>query len=306
MMLMPAPSTDRELDSGGFRLNKSFSFSPRSRAPSQDPFTNPPLTPSSHGSPLKFHLITRDSHGGYRVSCSRSRINVFRQVLEFCGLQNSTVEDACNAFLSKASRQGKADGEPKISKEGFHAALKLVSSWRPKSQVENQRILTGLFDSIFAAFDRDGSGKPSVIDVACGLTVLCQGKKSDKLEFAFEVLDKNKRGLLSKQDMSKYLQSFLTVLMSISLTPALSQNSSSDSLSTMDGALCEVSVPSLQRAVAAGADWAAEQAFREFDGGRKKNGSMSFDDFAEWYTNRGFGSIPWLELIDLRKWSANS
>jgi Ca2+-binding EF-hand superfamily protein len=240
------------------------------------------------------------------VSCSRSRINTFRQVLDFCGLQNSTVEDLCNAFLSKASRQTKGDTEPKITKEGFFAALRLLCTWRPKSQAENQRILTGLFESIFAAFDRDGNGRPSVIDVACGLTVLCQGKKSDKLEFAFEVLDKNKRGLLSRQDMSKYLRSFLTVLMSVALTPALSQNSSSDSMTTMDGAQCEISVPTLQCAVTAGADWAAEQAFREFDGGRKKNTSMSFDDFAEWYTARGFGSIPWLELIDLRKWSSNS
>ena len=30
--------------------------------------------------------------------------------------------------------------------------------------------------------------------------------------------------------------------------------------------------------------------------------SVCFDDFAEWYTQGGYGSIPWLELLDLKKW----
>jgi Ca2+-binding EF-hand superfamily protein len=303
IMLMPQPSTDREVDGNGVRITKSFSFSsPRSRPLEQDAFA-PPSTPTTRGSPLMFHLITREPHGGYRVSCSRARIDRFRRVLDACGLQNTTVEDACNAVLSKSSRQTKSETESKLTKEGFQAALKLVSSWRPKSSSDNQRTLTGLFDSIFSAFDRDGTGRPSVIEVACGVTVLCQGKKSDKLEYAFEVLDKNKRGLLSKQDMSKYIQSFLTVLLSVALSPSLSHDPSFDTLSTMDGGRCETSIAAIQQAVAAGAEWATEQAFRDFDGGRKKNSSMSFDDFAEWYTSKGFGSIPWLELIDLRKWT---
>merc|ERR1712138_386078 len=29
---------------------------------------------------------------------------------------------------------------------------------------------------------------------------------------------------------------------------------------------------------------------------------ISFEEFADWYTNEGYNIIPWIELLDLRKW----
>ena len=51
------------------------------------------------------------------------------------------------------------------------------------------------------------------------------------------------------------------------------------------------------RAADAGSAWAAGQAFKASAGE-----SLNFDDFADWYTSKGYSSIPWLELLDLRKW----
>ena len=31
-------------------------------------------------------------------------------------------------------------------------------------------------------------------------------------------------------------------------------------------------------------------------------GTLSFDEFAEWYTNGGFKVASWFELLDLHKW----
>lgn len=290
MMLMPQPSSDREIDGDGVRITKSFSFSsPRSRT--QDSLPTPP-----DGTPLKFHLITTEDHGGYMMSFSRARIDHFRRILDESGIHRMNVEECCNAILSKSS-------DSTLTKEGFDSAVSSLTSWEPGASSESRRTLSTILDGIFHAFDAGERGDPSVMEVACGMTVLCQGKKSDKLEFAFEVLDKNKRGQLSKSDMIKYLQSFLTVLLSIAFSPSLSNDPNADSVRKMNGEHCARTVTTIRQAVESGAEWAASLAFRAAEG-RQKNGesSMSFDDFADWYTTKGFSNIPWLELIDLRKW----
>lgn len=298
MMLMPQPSTDREIDGdSGLRITKSFSFSPRQQRQS-DSFAD-----DRDESPLKFHLNTGESHGGYQLSFSRARIEHLRRVLEESGLHKHSAEDACNAILSQASRPSKSEKEPKLTKEGFDAAMKTLITWQRPTSTGSEQTLDGLLDSIFAAFDRDGKGRPSVIEVACGITVLCRGKKSDKLEFAFEVLDKNKQGKLSKRDMTKYLQSFLTVLLSVAFSPALAHEPDFDTAQTMEGRDCDRSIVTINRAGKSGAEWAASLAFGDANS-QAKTGltAMSFDDFADWYTAKGYEHVPWLELIDLRKW----
>jgi hypothetical protein len=170
--------------------------------------------------------------------------------------------------------------------------------------LETQRTLSDLLACIFTSFDREQTGLANAMEVACGFTVLCRGKKSDKLEFAFEVLDQDKDGRLSRGGMGNYLRSFLTVLLSIAVTSALDYDSSEDNMSTMAGNLCERSPGTVVHAVSGGAKWAANQAFKA--SAKAKNlppdEFISFDDFAEWYTNVGYSCIPWLELLDLRKW----
>ena len=45
-----------------------------------------------------------------------------------------------------------------------------------------------------------------------------------------------------------------------------------------------------------GASWATDQILSD------RNASISFDDFAQWYSDGGYNVISWLELLDLRKW----
>jgi Ca2+-binding EF-hand superfamily protein len=230
------------------------------------------------------------------LSLSQSRIRHFRRLLEISGLCHLEAETACNEILGKS--------RSKLSKADFLTAMQtLMNRNKPKLDVAAERALTDMLSGIYAAFDRDGKGQASAIEVACGFTVLCRGKKSDKLEFAFEVLDKNKKGRLSRTDMTSYLQSFLTVLLSVAFSPALESDASDDSVGTLKGAPLERSNTTLHKAVKGGAEWASSLAFKDFDKSKKKGSAMSFDDFAEWYTSVGFGSIPWLELLDLQKWA---
>ena len=286
MMLMQTVSADRD----DLKISKSFSYT---NSPGQ---LNMSSSSTKNVNPLKFHLVTTDDHGGYMLSLSTSRIAHFRRILESSGLYNLDVETACNHILSKGSRS-------KLSRKCFDSSLRTLLSNKTTGKLA-QKSLDGVFNSLFEAFDRDGTGEVSTIEVACGFTVLCRGKKSDKLEFAFEVLDKKKRGRLSQTDMSNYLRSFLTVLLTVAFTSSLENDPKDDVVLTMNGSPCERSTSMLIRVVKAAADWAASLAFREFEVGHKDDRvAMSFDDFASWYTRVGYSSIPWLELLDLQKWA---
>jgi Ca2+-binding EF-hand superfamily protein len=167
--------------------------------------------------------------------------------------------------------------------------------------VETQTTLTTILREIFSAFDRDGTGKASAFDIACGFAVLCRGKKSDKLEYAFEILDRDKQGFLTRRDTIRYLRSFLVVLLTIVTTNAVESDYLEDSVTTMCGDKCDTSMSSINRAIEQGCQWAADQAMK----GSHDSNALSFDDFAAWYTRIGYGNIPWLELLDLNKWVLN-
>ena len=159
--------------------------------------------------------------------------------------------------------------------------------------------------------------------VTCGLSILCGGRKSDKLEYAFDLLSENQDytitntsmsgnlNCLTRRNMFRYLRSFLTVLMYITLNPAKSSNnileSSNETISSLKPTKKKVS---LDQVIDCGSAWATDQVFinsnttKVTSSSRQKAGNtiINFDDFADWYTRGGYSHIPWLELLDLRKW----
>jgi hypothetical protein len=284
-MILMQPSTDRDdILSPRVKIGKSFSFgSPtyRSLQPS----------PDSKRHPLTFHLLSDESNGGYMLSMSIGRLMDLRHALEEHSVQEIDPENACNVILSSASSSGS------LSKSAFDSTMRLlVPTLSSRASRESKRILLKLLDDVYDAFPRSKDGNPNALEVACGFTVLCKGKKSDKLEFAFEVLDKNKRGRLSQDDTARYLKSFLSVLLCIAFSSALHNDSMDDKVTTMKGVDCDKTSRTIAKIAKAGAEWAASRAF---DGSSK---SLSFDDFADWYTNSGYSSVPWLELLDIQKW----
>lgn len=123
--------------------------------------------------------------------------------------------------------------------------------------------------------------------VASGFSVLCGGRKSDKLEYSFDLIDEDRDGKLSRQGLCKYLRSFLTVLLSIcSAETAMNEDR-------------------IESAINSGATWVAGHVFGGQDS-INNTSLIAFDDFAAWYTKGGYGIIPWLELLDLKKWVITS
>jgi hypothetical protein len=294
LLLMQQPSHDKD-DIDFSKLAKSYSFSPR---PSPKPLPPPPERQNS----IKFHLVTKDNHDGYVVSVSQRRIRHLRHVLLDSGLHQIDGEHACGEILAKAYRDEKAPPGTTnyvLTKKDFDFAIIRIITSRSMS-VETQTTLTTILREIFAAFDYEGTGKANAFDVACGFTVLCKGKKSDKLEYSFETLDRAKRGYLSRADSVRYLRSFLIVLLTMVTTNALDSDFMEDSMMTLSGEKCDRSLKAIAQVVEKGCRWASDQAMK---GVNSSQDTITFDDFAHWYSTKGYQAIPWLELLDLNKWA---
>jgi len=302
-MLLQQDSQDKENDDH-FTSNKILSAyaSPKPSTTSQTDYRNKPSTPSS----LKFHLATSDDHGGYSLSISQIRVRHLKRLLVESNLCKINIESAARTIMDYAAVRGSGGrpdrSSPRLTKEGFDSAMRSVIAKRPGTNnmsEETQRELSDLLTAIFSAYDFLHTGEVNAAELACGFTGLCDGKKSDKLEYAFELLDEDKDGHMTRHDMTRYLRSFLTVLLTISATPWLDRDENEDMISTLSGRRRDESI--VAEAAEGGAQWATSQAFKG-DGGKTDHERITFDDFADWYTTIGYGSIPWLELLDLRKW----
>eukprot|EP00536_Pseudo-nitzschia_multiseries_P007924 jgi/Psemu1/256702/estExt_Genewise1Plus.C_1920020 len=305
--LLPMDSIDDEMDlilmqHSSQEKEHAFPFSPKyspKYSPKASPKAkNPPQNQNSMA--LKIYVITDDNQEGYIFSMSQKRISHLRHILMECELHKVDCEKASREILAKAYRDSKSNSYV-LTKEGFDSAMRKVVS-RTMS-VHTQRILSDLLNDIFFAFDYDRVGKANALDIACGFTLLCRGKKSDKLEFAFETLDKEKRGVLKRSDVTRYLRSFLLVLVKMASASSLDSDFIDDTMTMMNGEKCDCSASTMAKAVDLGCEWATVQAIK---GGRGLRDTISFDDFAEWYTRVGHSNIGWVELLDLNKWVINA
>ena len=295
LLLMQQSSQDKE-DAELSKLVKSFPYSPKPSPKAKDSPRNP------NSLALKFHIVIDDNHDGYVFSVSQKRIRHLRHVLMESGIHKIDCEKASKEILSKSYQENDKSSSRNsnyvLTKDGFDSAMRKVIVSRTMS-VDTQRTLSNLLNDIFFAFDYDGIGKTNAFDVACGFTLLCQGKKSDKLEFAFETLDREKVGFLKRSDVTRYLRSFLLVLVKMASASTLDSDFIDDAMTKMSGDKCDSSISTMSKAVEMGCEWATVQAMK---GGRGIRDRISFDDFAEWYTRIGHSNIPWVELLDLNKW----
>ena len=161
-----------------------------------------------------------------------------------------------------------------------------------------------LLSSLYDAFNRDGRGTVDAAEFASGFSVLCAGSKSAKLAAAWELLDDDGDGLLSRRGLWRYLRSFLTMLLCIGCKFSPSTYSMDIQQLGSHADACSVLLSSRIFGDAVGAD------------------NVHFDLFAEWcvlfarcpclfpvvvtrglrrYTQGGSAVASWLELLDNRK-----
>jgi hypothetical protein len=106
-----------------------------------------------------------------------------------------------------------------------------------------------------------------------------------KLAFAFDLMDEDQDGILTKRGLWRYFRAFLAALMTVA---GASMNVNSEELIS----LCDDC-----------AVWTAANLLESLRSvtGIKSNG-CTFKDLADWYTKGGYQIATWLELLDLSKW----
>ena len=117
------------------------------------------------------------------------------------------------------------------------------------------------------------------------LTICAHRVKSTKLAFAFELLDDDKDGYLTKRGLWKLFRSFLRALSCLNLD--LKNLSVKQATTICDGT-----------AIKTAAKLCSELS-------RGKSGlltGVSFQNLADWYSDGAYVSTMWLELLDLNKW----
>jgi Ca2+-binding EF-hand superfamily protein len=207
------------------------------------------------------------------VDVTRKHVARLQHLVSHSGLGDVSVEQLFSLF---AEATGGSTDEGVMDRHAFKLCL---SALLPSTVgAEEQEFLSFALNNIWYAFDRDNNGVVDFEEFASGMSLLASGSKSDKLALAFTMFDEDGDGYISRTEMWKYLRAFLTVLLS------LVSDRQVDLYDVLDNAATDVTAT----------------VFADADTNR--DGRISFEEFGEWYNAGGFRVMPWLELLDLRKW----
>mmetsp|Transcript_13788 Transcript_13788/g.28223 ORF Transcript_13788/g.28223 Transcript_13788/m.28223 type:complete len:1069 (-) Transcript_13788:18-3224(-) len=221
------------------------------------------------------HLPGPHQEGPTLVSFNKDDVAKVTELVVRTGLANMDFREVCNLFITTSESNGGY-----ITKSQFDSCIRsLIPGSRMTDKEERQRISSTL-SGFFYAFDRERSESVDAVELAAGFCMLCAGSKSDKLAYAFEVVDEDLDGKLSRRATWRFARSFLTLLIKISsaTTEAMEED---EFFQFVDSASV----------------WTAAAVFQ-----RGKAKFIKFDNFADWYTEGGYEYASWLELLDLRKW----
>jgi hypothetical protein len=153
--------------------------------------------------------------------------------------------------------------------------------------------------AVFDTLDRSNSSDVDVCDLIIALsTLLHTGSKSEKLAFAFDLLDENGEGRLTRRNLWRFFRSFIATILLL----ACPEVSPGDFLQILaDEAAAWVTscvfdnVKNNQTDLEAGMSTDVDEL---------NVVSVTFDDIAEWYASQGCQTSSWIELLNMSKWIA--
>jgi len=124
-----------------------------------------------------------------------------KELRKTCGLKNIAVSAGLQGFKTMAS-----DG--KLTREQFLGAYTLLLQDQG-IEVPSDAIKNAVFD----LFDRDDNNVVDMMEVICGVSLLCSGAEDDKIHAVFEMFDENGDGVITMDEMFKFLTSVFKVVL---------------------------------------------------------------------------------------------
>jgi len=124
-----------------------------------------------------------------------------KELRKTCGLKSIPVSVGLQGFKTMAS-----DG--KLTREQFLGAYTLLLQSQA-IEVPSDAIKNAVFD----LFDRDDNNVVDMMEVICGVSLLCSGAEDDKIHAVFDIFDENGDGVITMDEMFKFLTSVFKVVL---------------------------------------------------------------------------------------------
>ena len=241
------------------------------------------------------------------ISSSGSKLHVFAKDIEIVadtvtlsGFRERSVDEIHGIFSSMQPVQ-------RLSLQQFEACVLEILTLSNAKRMESDEfefvsaVLAGVFHSLELREAGENEGTVAVDELVAGTSIFVgQGTKSEKLASIFDVFDSNEAGLVSKRTLWRYLYAILASLSQMTeIIPGTDVPSSS--MATDDLKFNHVVEEAIDELI----EYIFE--FRNGQEGEDADGAfgdslISFDTFAQWYTNGGYEVCAWLELLDHSKW----
>jgi len=124
-----------------------------------------------------------------------------KELRKTSGLKHVPVGDGLS-HLKACAIEGKLSREQFV--EGYSALLQANSIEAPAESVQH---------AVFDLFDRDDNNIVDMMELICGISLLCAGTEDDKIHAVFNVFDENGDGFISMDEMFKFLTSVFKVVL---------------------------------------------------------------------------------------------
>lgn len=124
-----------------------------------------------------------------------------KELRKTSGLKHVPVDQGLQMLKAAA-----VDG--KLSREQFQEAyLRILQDHNVEVPSEEVR------NAVFDLFDRDDNNVVDMMELICGISLLCAGAEDDKISAVFNVFDENGDGYISMDEMFKFLTSVFKVVL---------------------------------------------------------------------------------------------
>jgi len=125
-----------------------------------------------------------------------------KELRKTSGLKEVPVDEGLAAMKQAGGEDGKLGREQFLKAyEGILAAHKIAV---PSDATKN---------AVFDLFDRDDNGVVDLMELICGISLLCAGSEDDKIHAVFNTFDQNGDGYISMDEMYKFLTSVFKVVL---------------------------------------------------------------------------------------------
>lgn len=211
------------------------------------------------------------SRGGKRATIYHpepdGQLDNLKDIRRLSGLKDVPVTEALEAMKSKA-----ADGM--LSREQFNDAYEELL----RDHV-SQPVPANVQAAVYNLFDKDENGVIDMMELICGVSILCAGTEDEKIQAVFNIFDEDGDGFVSMDEMFKFLASIFKVV----LTPQVM-----DTMHTM-GVLIET--PDDLASVT------VQECFKKVD--LNHDGKLTIAEFREWFYGHGDDHSMLNPLTDL-------